>query len=60
MASKFKVHVVRAAYAHNVFVVEASNEQEAGEKALELAKSFAFKESDSEFTIIDINGGTNA
>lgn len=54
MADKFRVHIVRTGTGHNVFKVEAESQEEAGDIAMKLAKSFQFKELDAELTVIDI------
>ena len=54
MADKFRVHIVRTGTGHHVFEVEAKDKQEAGDIALKIAKSFEFKELDSELSVIDI------
>lgn len=54
MADKFRVHIVRTGTGHNVFKVEAESQEEAGDIAMKLAKSFQFKELDAELSVIDI------
>jgi len=54
MADKFLVHIVRTGTGHHVFEVEAGESEEACNIALKLAKSFEFKELDSELSVIDI------
>lgn len=47
----FDVHVCRIGYAHRTFQIEADNEKEAKEKALDEAGNYEYSENSSDYEI---------
>ena len=50
---KFSVHVVRIGYAHKEIEVEATSQEEANIKAINIASDYEFSEHDVEYKISD-------
>ena len=48
---KFEVQVFRTSYSSRIIEVEAENEEEAKENALEEAGGYEFSEHDAEYTV---------
>jgi hypothetical protein len=48
---KFEVQVFRTSYSSRMIEVEAENEEEAKENALEKAGDYEFSEKDAEYTV---------
>ena len=52
--AKFQVQICRTEYAFNTYEIEASNEKEAEEKAMDLAYNDSFDGCDADYSCEDV------